>query len=380
MKNIFTKTKEIINRNNEITLLKQEHFNIFSILNLDYKEVKLHSTFISELLNPQGEHKLKTTFLNLFLKTIGLNSFSTQNISVLKEKRIKDGRVDIYIENEEKKDVIIIENKILADDQENQLCRYYKHKETKGDNSYLIYLTLYGKGASEQSLMCKEGEAINEKDYLRISYKDDIVKWLELCIKETYNFPILRETIKQYLLLIKKITNQLNNTIMEKELFELISENYNEAKLIATNISKVEENEMFKLFIEIKDELKNKLSNDWLINMSESFSENYSGLSISHNKWNKNISIRFEGQPKIGNKSNIFGFTGNSVNQEKYRQLLDTLNISDFNKQTKWWLKYKKKDIDINKIFNKSGRKRIKDEIIKMYTDLAKKSEEILKE
>ena len=45
-----------------------EYFNIFSVLRLETKEVRLHSAFLAELLNPEGSHGLGKQFLELFKK------------------------------------------------------------------------------------------------------------------------------------------------------------------------------------------------------------------------------------------------------------------------------------------------------------------------
>ena len=46
--------KIIVNRSEEISKLKGENFNIFSILNLTTSENNLHSKFLNELLNING--------------------------------------------------------------------------------------------------------------------------------------------------------------------------------------------------------------------------------------------------------------------------------------------------------------------------------------
>src|SRR5690606_40500724 len=44
------------------------------------------------------------------------------------------------------------------------------------------------------------------KHFSIISYRDDIIAWLQQCLDISAEQPLLRESIKQYLLLIKKIT------------------------------------------------------------------------------------------------------------------------------------------------------------------------------
>lgn len=51
---------------------KGDCFNIFNTLGLRSNEVRLHSAFLAELLNPNGNHGLKDAMLKEFLVAIGL--------------------------------------------------------------------------------------------------------------------------------------------------------------------------------------------------------------------------------------------------------------------------------------------------------------------
>ena len=57
--------------------------------------------------------------------------------------------------------------------------------------------------------------------YTPISYKENIIAWLEECKKVAVNKPIIRETLTQYIHLIKKLTNTNINSEMDRELLEL---------------------------------------------------------------------------------------------------------------------------------------------------------------
>ena len=64
--NLLDETFVFINedkRNKEIRSAKGEEFNIFSILNVQSQEVRLHSKIIAELLNIKGSHGMKDIFL-----------------------------------------------------------------------------------------------------------------------------------------------------------------------------------------------------------------------------------------------------------------------------------------------------------------------------
>ncbi|WP_170932287.1 MULTISPECIES: PD-(D/E)XK nuclease family protein [unclassified Fibrobacter] len=181
----------------------EAEFNIFNILHLDTKEL-IHSSFIAELLNPNGSHKMGNKFLQLFYKELGLEM--PNSVSVIKECSTQYGRIDIYVkctENDSKS--LIIEDKIYADDQPNQLARYHEYNP----KAVLVYLTLEGRDATPNSL-----GRLKEDDYIKISYKQDITSWLEKCIDISKEKPLIKETIYQYAVLVKQLTGQ---TLLEEE-------------------------------------------------------------------------------------------------------------------------------------------------------------------
>ena len=207
-----------------------EYFNIFSVIGVQRKEVRLHSAFIAELLNPQGSHGLGDRFLVAFLEnTLGKknNSIETKTANVVVEYVIgpiskdgkKGGRIDILL-TDKKNNAIIIENKIDASDQENQLLRYYNYAKDKKLSYDLIYLTKEGNKASDYST---NGENV---DYRCLSYRDNIITWLEYCKQIADKFPLIRETIHQYIINLKEILNIMDNK-NEEALLEIMLEKEN---------------------------------------------------------------------------------------------------------------------------------------------------------
>lgn len=195
-----------------------EHFNIFHILRVGHLEVTTHSPFLAELLNPKGKHGQGATFLRLFLTKFGIKDFDANNATVKLEHFIgrvtetSGGRVDIFI-TDGKGSMILIENKIYAADQENQIKRY------RGYNSKasLFYLTREGEppiGLSDDELKLL--------DCRPISYATEILSWLKECHKEATHLPSVRETIAQYIHLIEYLTNQSTTIRMDKELIDKI--------------------------------------------------------------------------------------------------------------------------------------------------------------
>lgn len=166
---------------------------------MERDEVNLHSRFLVDLLNPKGSHSQGDYFLDRLLKQIDISNFELKSVSVKREYQ----NIDILLTNS-RMQAIIIENKIYAGDQLQQLERYYQTIKDEGYKDIeIIYLTLYGDEPSDQS----RGKL--SSDFIKIvSYKDDIVAWLNHSLKEETLKPVIRETLVQYQSLIKKLTGQ----------------------------------------------------------------------------------------------------------------------------------------------------------------------------
>jgi len=209
----------------ELRKLSGEGFNIFSVLQIESSEVVTHSRFLTELLNPNGSHGIGDTFLKLFVDQLDIPDFNTKTATAKSEISIGEktdetgGRIDIVISNQSGRK-IVIENKIYAVDQPNQLLRY----RNQYPDATLLYLTLNGKKPSDYSKGKGEGK-LSDEAYKCISYRNDILNWLENCRKESANFPLLRETITQYIILIKKLTNQNLSSKMNEQIIDLVISN-----------------------------------------------------------------------------------------------------------------------------------------------------------
>jgi len=185
-------------------------FNVFSTLCLCSDETRLHSRLLAALLNPKANHGLGNAFLESFLRAIGL---PPDYISGCKEPiversigRIADvagGRIDIILEDGKQRHAIIIENKIYANDQTNQLLRYRNYgKEQFGERNFkLVYLTLYGCEPHERSWGGEKFEVI------KLSYAQDILKLLENLALTIPPIPV-HSTIKDYIKIIRQLTYQ----------------------------------------------------------------------------------------------------------------------------------------------------------------------------
>ncbi|MDQ0108482.1 hypothetical protein J2T02_003615 [Chitinophaga terrae (ex Kim and Jung 2007)] len=251
VENILHRAQLINEKHIKLEETRGDRFNIFYILGLQSNENRTHSAFLTELLNPKGDHLKGNLFLKLFLNYLKITDFDPDFVTVVSEKYIgkrnlidaTGGRVDIFIENHKSKRTICIENKIYAGDQEKQIERYCNFNT--GQNT-VLYLTLDGRAPENLTGGLSEG-----KDFSCISYSESIKDWLELCIKETYDSPILRETIRQYIVLINRLSGHISNGEMEQQLNNLILDNIDSAALIVRNF----ESAVNKFRNEFRDEV-----------------------------------------------------------------------------------------------------------------------------
>lgn len=283
-------------------LKENDSFNLFEILRKRNDEVNLHSKFISELLSPKGSHGQGVVFLKLFLNYLSIEGYvvneksiveSERYIGEINEEKTEGGRVDIIIENIQDNS-IIIENKIDANDQENQLLRYYNYKP----DSIIYYLTLFGNEPSDYSL-----GKMNPKIITNISYRDDINNWLTLCIEKSVKYPSLRESIIQYQKLINELTGNSTSMDEREEIIALISEDKNvlQAKKIADNWVHIKWHTEFDFWNNFSDLI---IRDGYKILETQKFSD----ITISgvvHNKRNRN--------PHYGIMFKIISFKGYDI-------------------------------------------------------------------
>lgn len=260
---IFEVSRKIENYENQASE-SAANFNLFQILKLEKNEVRTHSAFLSALFaNGTNTHGYKNDFLSKFIQQQKksksdninfinrLNNFNENSdysvtaeyyIGNISENGSEGGRVDIII-TDTNNNSIIIENKIDAGDQDKQLMRYNSWDK----NAPIFYLTLFGKKPFHDSV----GSLIEGDNYLCISYKDDIVPWLNECISISENQNI-KIPILHYRNLIKNLTGTSIYNTMNNEIVKLFStsENIKVARLINENWSNIKRkiiSDLFKL-------------------------------------------------------------------------------------------------------------------------------------
>lgn len=230
LQNLLTQVSIITKKNSEYLDATGGRFNMFGILGVDHYE-NTHSSIISEFLNPKGSHGLKSQYLKAFLNKFNddfkvhphynslekfLTIFKPESSEATTEYHTSFGRIDILVEDN-KGHAIILENKIYAGDQWEQLSRYneFAKGRYKEGNFIILYLTLSGMEASKQS-----GRDVN---YYQISYSTFITEWLEECLNISARFPLVRETINQYINHLKKLTNQDMDTKNKEEIVRILA-------------------------------------------------------------------------------------------------------------------------------------------------------------
>ena len=220
---------------------KGENYNLFSILSIERYELK-HSALIANLLDPKGSHGCGDAFLRAFFEIALKGTAYPFEKCTLPHSYTEyytgpiagdtGGRIDILVKSSHYG--LIIENKIYAGDQDKQLTRYDNYgRETFGADGYLlVYLTLYGCDASKESTATKSAEEVG---YLRLSYAEDILRWLEQCVRLADNKPLVRESLNQYIRTIKQLTYQDMN---QENIQEIIDLAVDHPEVVATLSSK----------------------------------------------------------------------------------------------------------------------------------------------
>ena len=154
--------------------------NILYMLGVENNEVII-CRLLASLIEPNGLHCLGIEPLKIFFKCINVNKKYSDNMlsnaMVETEELISDNRrVDIVIHIDN--DVIPIEVKLYAKDQDAQLCDYFNYykaidKDTDKDIDKIYYLTIDGKEPSKSSV-----GNLKKENYSCISFFKEIYSFL----------------------------------------------------------------------------------------------------------------------------------------------------------------------------------------------------------
>ena len=250
----------------------------YSVLETAIKgnEEMVHSSVIASLLDTRGSHGQKYRFLELFLGCLPeqFKSFDPSDARTACERYIgqktedSGGRVDICIENSSGQ-MIVIENKIFAGDQEHQILRYVEFLRGRplnrdGVEFPVLYLTPDGHSPSDDSTQADGMQCKCGVDYVCISYKDVIVPWLDKCINEMQEKPHLKEHLTTYRDIIKKKVLGMDRKKDIINIIESTEENIKAAREISGQLDEIKIDAVTTFWRAIKESIKKKLEKDGL--------------------------------------------------------------------------------------------------------------------
>ena len=332
IENLLNQVTIISRKNAEILDATGGRFNMFRTCGVNHYE-NTHSAIIAEFLNPNGTHGLKSKMLECFIETLGeyftIETFNYEKSRVRTEHSTEEGRIDILLEDNQNR-AIIIENKIYANDQPEQLIRYNRYARTYNNGYQILYLTLFGDDASQQS-----GEGVS---YLSISYKENIINWLEKCVAIASRFPIVRETIIQYINHLKKLTNQDMDIKNKEEITEVLSkiENLKAAQVIYQNYAATFNHIIEKHFNPKMEEFARQKGLEYHYERSEEF---YVRFHFTNPNWQGKwwIGFTFEGNRchyGICNNPNTYKIS--EENRKTLHEHLNELGVHS-RKESNWW-------------------------------------------
>lgn len=249
---------------------KQRGLNDYNILTTVLKphdEVRLHSRMIASFLDIYGTHYQDSLFLEIFLEILDLKGFGIdlKNTTVSNEF----ANIDIYIRDGSKH--IIIENKIYAVDQSEQIKRYiqeiYKRfPRVQSEDIVVIYLSIDRNSPEQYSLgdlKIENNKIVNSLNeevaiYRNMHYKSKLLDWLSKCKYEVQNITNLNMAFENYKDVVEKITNQYKGKVMSLK-DELL--NNDECFDLAKDISKAFQEAQAERNIQLKKEKINLIIN-----------------------------------------------------------------------------------------------------------------------
>ena len=379
-------------------------YNVFDVL--ETKEVK-HSKFIASLLDPKGLHYQGDLFLREFVNACGISDFGldTSNAQVFREYE----NIDIYITDGNKH--IIIENKLWTGDHDEQIARYIQaivdeqdeqNEQNEQNGIYERILVLYLTPFDDE---IKSLGGIDEvgKDYLKlgqnqvafrhISYKNEILNWLNAIKAEIINLTDLNVLITQYEKAVKNLTNQGEKMENEK-VKEQIKNNYELCAAIHDNFKSAEIELTNNFFDEVCKGLNDNLEfkNNWTLSFNKFENEIIPVIEITPKELKYNKYFRFVVERKPNEI--LYGFLKNKI-LDDFLKNNAKIKLKDMNIQTQyfeWYLKaddsafvfafesMKPRKFILDNIENKNGvEEAVKDYVDKILSDI-KKSKNKLKE
>lgn len=191
-------------------------YNVLTTVLNKNDEVRLHSRIIASFLDVNGEHYQNSLFSELFFKILGLDDFIKDKSGLITYREYN--KYDIYMTDGYKH--IILENKIHAPDQKEQIQRYIEnihkdHRMLQDSDLLVIYLSIDRKEPSKLSLgnlkinhshiIDKNGKS--KALFKNIHYQTHILPWLKECQERVKDIPNLNRVFDQYIDVIDQVIN-----------------------------------------------------------------------------------------------------------------------------------------------------------------------------
>ena len=326
VRNLLSEVQIVVKKNREMLDRTEWNFNVFQLCGIGHYE-NWHSKILAEFLNPCGTHGLGNELLRLFLAQRGIDFVVTPFCEVVTELSMDKGRMDIVIRDKEW--VVVIENKVYAGEQEDQLTRYWNWaKENYGEkNSRLLYLTLNG----------KKSETANDIPYKCVSYSEDLQKWISACVRIASERPFVRETLRQYRNHIKNLTGKNLEEEAMSELIKILSEpqNFEAATQVWQYWPQARDAIAAKIIREAVAKLNGICeideSSDW------NFAENDSGVRIKVLNTNVILRVNSEHGRKTAYSDMYVGISGSDVDENFFRALRNAKKDASNGKDSKWF-------------------------------------------
>ena len=189
-------------------------FNLFEIINIKHYEAWVHTPIIVNLLSPTGTHRQNRLFFDLFIQQLypDVDLKTITKIEVFQEYHTAYGNLDILIQYRENgtKKAIVIENKIYAGDQQNQIFRYFSYltqmKKLPESDFKIVYLAPTKRPPNVPYSISVElyTRLVQNYTFIEMGYRENFVPFLENTLSKV-KAPVVKETLTQYIKIIKTI-------------------------------------------------------------------------------------------------------------------------------------------------------------------------------
>lgn len=394
LKDFILKKENIINEINKGKEKLAPQINIINLLEASRIEVP-NSFLLFNLFNTSfKENNIEINFAKIFSKYIIEDKCKNKkikninDIKVYKEFSIPKGRIDILIQS--KNFEIIIENKIDADDGEEQLKLYYDNRKTQIDENkiFIVYLTPDGRIPSNKSIDDELREQLEIENRICYLSHNDIAKWIDNILteykflKKNYKYQSIYSSLIQIRDNEKIISNTTEEDNMEKAVIREFVEKIlsNNKDIDITKLSNIKEmKNLFEnaalVFDDYKKEFYKNIVNE-LNDYKIGHESNYEKI-LENNNWYFRIDINTNLLLYINllkEKYDIQYYTEKDTSKDKtfIKLCKNFVELKPIKNSDNWYISQSNDIIFYNE--NKSY-KEIADEIRK----IAQKIEEVIK-